>query len=75
MCPIHVAGLIGPGERKSVQPYVPWQRPMKRVERRAPGETWTEAAHQAGFSDWAHFSRTVLRMFGIPAASMMRPLP
>jgi AraC family transcriptional regulator len=50
--------------------YVLWRRLMKAVERRAAGETLTEAAHQAGFSDSAHFSRTFLRMFGIPADTM-----
>ena len=54
--------------------YVLWRRLMQAVERRAAGATLTEAAHQAGFSDSAHFSRTFLRMFGIPADSMwLRP--
>jgi AraC-like DNA-binding protein len=56
--------------------YVLWRRLMKAVERRAAGETLTEAAHQAGFSDSAHFSRTFLRMFGVPADTMwLRPRP
>jgi AraC-like DNA-binding protein len=50
--------------------YVLWRRLMKAVEHRAAGETLTEAAHQAGFSDSAHFSRTFLRMFGVPADTM-----
>jgi AraC-like DNA-binding protein len=50
--------------------YVLWRRLMQAVERRAAGESLTEAAHQAGFSDSAHFSRTFLRMFGIPADTM-----
>jgi AraC family transcriptional regulator len=50
--------------------YVLWWRLMHAVELRAAGESLTEAAHQAGFSDSAHFSRTFLRMFGIPADTM-----
>lgn len=50
--------------------YVLWRRLMRAVERRATGESLTEAAHQAGFSDSAHFSRTFLRMFGVPADTM-----
>ena len=50
--------------------YVLWRRLMKAVEIRAAGESLTEAAHQAGFSDSAHFSRTFLRMFGVPADTM-----
>ncbi|EYD74271.1 transcriptional regulator, AraC family [Rubellimicrobium mesophilum DSM 19309] len=50
--------------------YVLWRRLMRAVQRRAAGDTLTEAAHQAGFSDSAHFSRTFLRMFGIPADTM-----
>jgi len=50
--------------------YVLWRRLMKAVERRSLGESLTEAAHQTGFSDSAHFSRTFLRMFGITADAM-----
>ncbi len=54
--------------------YVLWRRLMQAVERRAAGASLTEAAHQAGFADSAHFSRTFLRMFGVPADSMwLRP--
>jgi AraC-like DNA-binding protein len=40
----------------------------------AAGDSLTSAAHQAGFSDSAHFSRTFHRMFGMPADSLwLRP--
>jgi AraC family transcriptional regulator len=54
--------------------YVLWRRLMRAVELRAAGASLTGAAHQAGFSDSAHFSRTFVRMFGIPADAMwLRP--
>ncbi len=54
--------------------YVLWRRLMQAVERRAAGASLTEAAHEAGFADSAHFSRTFLRMFGVPADSLwLRP--
>ena len=36
----------------------------------AGGRSLTEAAHEAGFADSAHFSRTFRRMFGLPAAAL-----
>lgn len=54
--------------------YVLWRRLMKAVECVAAGDSLTAAAHQAGFSDSAHFSRTFHRMFGVPADAMwLRP--
>ena len=37
----------------------------------ATGDSLTAAAHDAGFADSAHFSRTFLRMFGIPASVLL----
>ena len=54
--------------------FVLWRRLMQAVGRAAAGESLTVAAHQAGFSDSAHFSRTFHRMFGMPADSLwLRP--
>jgi AraC-like DNA-binding protein len=50
--------------------YVLWRRLMQAVELKATGASLTQAAHEAGFADSAHFSRTFLRMFGIPADTM-----
>jgi AraC-like DNA-binding protein len=47
--------------------FVLWRRLMRAVDRMAAGGSLTAAAHQAGFSDSAHFSRTFHRMFGLPA--------
>jgi AraC-like DNA-binding protein len=48
---------------------------MRAVDRMAAGDSLTAAAHHAGFSDSAHFSRTFHRMFGLPAAwlELVRP--
>jgi AraC family transcriptional regulator len=50
--------------------YLLWLRITKAVAIMATGSTLTEAAHEAGFADSAHFSRTFRRMFGIPAAAL-----
>ena len=50
--------------------YLLWLRITKAVGLYSGGSSLTEAAHEAGFSDSAHFSRTFRRMFGIPAASL-----
>ncbi len=50
--------------------YLLWRRLMLAVERISAGSSLTAAAHEAGFADSAHFSRTFHRMFGVPAASL-----
>jgi AraC family transcriptional regulator len=51
--------------------YVLWRRLMVAVNGIAAGDTLTNAAHEAGFADSAHFSRTFLRMFGVPASLLL----
>ena len=50
--------------------YVLWLRIRRALELYAGGSSLTDAAHEAGFSDSAHFSRTFRRTFGVPAASL-----
>ena len=50
--------------------YLLWLRLTRAVEVVAGGASLTQAAHEAGFSDSAHFSRTFRRMFGVPAAAL-----
>ena len=46
-------------------------RVLKVLDDLGPSEmSLPEAAHAAGFADSAHFSRTFLRMFGLPAAAL-----
>ena len=48
--------------------FVLWRRMMLAVNSVASGASLTSAAHEAGFADSAHFSRTFLRMFGVQAS-------
>ena len=50
--------------------YLLWLRIMKAVAIISAGSSLTEAAHEAGFADSAHFSRTFKRMFGLSAAAL-----
>jgi AraC-like DNA-binding protein len=50
--------------------YLLWLRLTQAVEVYAAGASLTEAAHEAGFSDSAHLSRTFRRMFGVAAAML-----
>ena len=47
-----------------------WLRLTRAVEGYAGGALLTDAAHEAGFADSAHFSRTFRRMFGVAAAEL-----
>jgi AraC family transcriptional regulator len=50
--------------------YVLWLRLERAVALYAGGSSLTEAAHEAGFADSAHLSRTFRRTFGLPAAAL-----
>jgi AraC-like DNA-binding protein len=50
--------------------YLLWLRINRALALFEAGASLTEAAHEAGFSDSAHFSRTFRRMFGISAAML-----
>ena len=49
----------------SFRAYLLWARVELAVGRGMSGHPWTAAAHEAGFADSAHLSRTCRRMFGI----------
>jgi AraC-like DNA-binding protein len=50
--------------------FVLWQRLERAVELYALGHSLTKAAHEAGFADSAHLSRTFRKTFGIPASML-----
>lgn len=47
-----------------LRPYLRWRRLLVALREAMQGATLTEAAHQAGFSDAAHFTRTFRHHFG-----------
>src|SRR3989344_2114033 len=52
--------------------YVLWLRLMTAVQFAVQGESLTEAAHRAGFSDSAHLCRTFRRMYGITLSGLVK---
>jgi len=52
--------------------YILWLRLVRAVQSYSEGCNLTEAAHEAGFSDSAHFSRIFKRTFGLPATTLTR---
>lgn len=54
----------------SFRAYLLWQRINVAIEAAMAGASWTEAAHEAGFADSAHLTRTHKRMFGIEPTSL-----
>lgn len=53
--------------------YVLWLRLQRALRAMLDRGNLTTAAHEAGFSDSAHLSRTFRRMFGIAPSELMRP--
>jgi AraC family transcriptional regulator len=59
----------------SFRAYLLWLRINLAIDAVMGGASWTEAAHDAGFADSAHLTRTHKRMFGIePTALKPQPL-
>jgi AraC family transcriptional regulator len=50
--------------------YLLWLRLVRAVQAIADGQSLTQSAHAAGFSDSAHFSRTFRRMFGVAPVAL-----
>lgn len=56
----------------SFRAYLLWARVGQAVAHGMAGDSWTDAAQQAGFADSAHLSRTCRRMFGIAPTMLVR---
>ena len=52
--------------------YLLWLRLVRALEIYSDGQSLTDAAHFAGFSDSAHLSRIFRRTFGLPASTLTR---
>lgn len=52
--------------------YLLWRKLNRAMVAIGAGRTLTAAAHQAGFADSAHLTRTFHQMFGTPPSVMMR---
>lgn len=57
----------------TVRGYLRWLRTIQGATLVTQGASITEAAHQAGFSDSAHFARTFKTMFGVTLSSVLSP--
>ena len=51
--------------------YLMWRRLTRAMVLVTRGDSLSRAAHAAGFSDAAHFTRTFNQMFGIPPSAML----
>ncbi len=56
----------------SLRAWLLWARVDRAVQAAFQGRSWTEAAHEAGFADAAHLTRTCRRVFGL-APTMLVP--
>ncbi len=65
--------LFVEGTGSSFRAYLLWLRINLAIEAVMAGASWTEAAHDAGFADSAHLTRTHKRMFGIEPTAI-RPV-
>jgi AraC family transcriptional regulator len=61
----------------ALRPYILWRRMLRVWELLTAGGTLSAAAHEAGFADAAHLSRTSRSMFGFPPSAIQfaEPLP
>lgn len=79
-----LAGLAGLSESRfshwfsertgmPLRSYRKWLRLIYGLQQVLEGQTLTEAAHRAQFSDQAHFTRTFVQMFGIRPSDLLMP--
>ena len=54
----------------ALRPYILWRRFLRAWALVQRGDSLSTAAHDAGFADAAHFSRTSSRMFGFPPSAL-----
>jgi AraC family transcriptional regulator len=59
----------------ALRPYILWRRFLRVWELQMAGESLSTAAHEAGFADAAHLTRTSRRMFGFPPSMLQMSGP
>lgn len=65
LSPSRLTHVFREGTGVPVRRYIQWCRLRAAVDAALRGRSLTEAAHEAGFADAAHLSRTFRAMFGI----------
>ena len=55
----------------ALRPYILWRRFLRSWELVLRGESLSRAAHESGFADAAHLTRTSRRMFGLAPSTML----
>ncbi len=55
-----------------IRKYILWSRLNLATQKIINNENFTQAAHNSGFSDSAHFSRTFTKMFGLVPSSILK---
>lgn len=56
----------------SIRRYLVWLKLKQAIRIILKGESFTTAAHESGFSDSSHLSRTYKQMFGITPSSLLK---
>lgn len=56
----------------TIRRYLLWLRLREAIKLILKGNSFTAAAHESGFSDSAHLSRTYRQMFGIPPSNLLK---
>ncbi|MEV0612800.1 helix-turn-helix transcriptional regulator [Nonomuraea sp. NPDC050404] len=70
LSPSRLAHLFSAQVGIPLRPYVRWRRIQHAITSVAAGESLTTAAHGAGFTDGAHFSRVFRRNFGAAPSTL-----
>ena len=72
LCPSRFLHLFTTSVGVPLRPYVLWLRLQCGASELARGQSVADAAHAAGFSDAAHFTRTFRRMIGTTPRQVLR---
>lgn len=74
LSPGHFAQCLRAETGLPLRAYLRWQRLQRAVAAALAGATLTQAAHEAGFADTAHLTRTFRRHFGLAPSTIFANL-